>query len=104
MLIFKSIKEVPSTTIEKLSLSEFFYSLANIISGKYLILCFIFLIYISYYSLYDKILYSTYTSDNYNDYLLSYLLSSPTFNYAKFNLHFINNKILHPITVFVQNL
>ena len=79
------------------------YSLLNLVSGKYLVICVVMTIYLSYYSINDKILYSSYTSDNYNDYLLS-KFTQKLFSEAKFSIHYINNKILHPITLFLQNL
>ena len=78
------------------------YSLLNLVSGKYLLICIIITIYLSYYSINDKIIYSSYTSDNYNDYLLS-KFTLGLFAISKFSIHYINNKILHPITLFLQN-
>ena len=83
--------------------STHFYSLVNIISGKYLILVFMLCIYISYTSINDKPLYTSYTSDNYNDYILSKFVNK-VIEVSKFSIHKINNKILHPITLFLQNL
>jgi hypothetical protein len=79
------------------------YNFVNIISGKYLILTFLLCIYISYTSVNDKQLYASYTSDNYNDYILS-KLTNKIIDISKFSIHTVNNKILHPITMFIQNL
>ena len=79
------------------------YDYVNIISGKYLILCFLLCIYISYTSINDKQLYTSYTSDTYKDYILINLINKIV-NSSKFSIHYINNKILHPITLFLQNL
>ena len=79
-----------------------FFELCNIISGKYLIIAFLMTLYISYHSTSDKIIYSSYTSDNYKDVILS-LITSKILKQAKFSIHLINNKILHPITIFMQN-
>ena len=78
------------------------FNLVNIISSKYLIICILLCIYISYYSLHDLSNYSTYSIDNYKDYILSGLTKKALF-WSKYNLHLLNNKILHPITLFLQN-
>ena len=79
------------------------FNLVNIVSSKYLLFCFISCIYFGYTSVNDKILYTSYTSDNYNDQILSNFVQQ-FLNTSKFNIHYINNKILHPITLFLQNL
>ena len=80
-----------------------FINLINVISGKYLILCFIWCIYLSYSSINDKIIFTSYSSDSYNDFILN-KITNRVLQLSKFNIHFINNKMLHPITLFLQNL
>ena len=78
------------------------FDFVNIISGKYLVLCFLLCIYISYSSINDKQLYTSYTSDAHNDYILMKFVNKIV-NLSKFSIHYINNKILHPVTLFLQN-
>lgn len=80
-----------------------FYNLVSIVSGKYLVISFIWCIYLSYSFLNDKIIFTSYTSDNYNDFILN-VLTTNTIDFSKFNIHYISNKILHPIIIFIQNL
>jgi len=75
----------------------------NIISGKYLVIAFLTLSYLSYSFINDKIVFASYTSDSYEDYILIKIVNKWT-NLSKFDIHFLNNKILHPITLFLQNL
>lgn len=78
------------------------WNILQVVSGKYLIITVVTFTYIAYSSINDKIIYSSYTSDSYNDYLMSKYLSK-FFNATKFDIHLICNKILHPITLFLQN-
>ena len=79
------------------------YALINIVSNKYLILILLFLFYLCYHNISDKILYSTYTSDNYKDiHLIKF--TKIFLNQSKFSILILNNKILHPITIFFQNM
>ena len=80
-----------------------YFTLVNVISNKYILLTIIVSIYLSYNFTTEKIVYSSYTSDNYNDLILS-KLSKSVINQSKALLHIVNNKILHPITIFLQNL
>ena len=75
----------------------------QVISNKYLLLSFFVCIYFSYSFINDKISLTSYTSDNYNDYILN-TFTNRVLNISKFSIHIVNNKILHPINLFLQNL
>ncbi len=102
MLSYLFLSQHSNISIE--NLFNLFFETINIVSGKYLIMCIIILFYTSYTSLQDKIIYTSYTSDNYNDYLLSKILVCFSVSNFKFNIHILSNKILHPITIFLQSL
>lgn len=80
-----------------------FYDLISIISNKYILIILITTVYLSYYSINERLAYSSFTSDNHNDIILSKFVKF-ILNQSKFSLHIINNKVLHPITLFLQNL
>ena len=85
------------------SFINYFWSYANIISRKYLLIILLIIVYLSYFSTTEKIVYSSFNSDNYNDYIIS-KISKFFIIQSKISLHIINNKVLHPITIFIQNL
>ena len=82
---------------------NYLYDLVSIISNKYIIIILITTVYLSYYSINEKLVYSSFTSDNHDDLILSKFVKF-ILNQSKFSLHIINNKVLHPITLFLQNL
>ena len=82
---------------------NYFYDLVSIISNKYILIILITTVYLAYYSVNEKLCYSSFTSDIHNDLILSKFVKF-TLNQSKFSLHIINNKVLHPITIFLQNL
>ena len=102
MLIYKSVLLWTMSNNNFNYILNEIYQLSNIISGKYLIITLFLCFYISYHSTSDKILFSSYTSDNYNDILLNNI-TKIVIKQSKFSTHIINNKVLHPITVFLQN-
>ena len=82
---------------------NYLFDLISIISNKYILIILITTIYLSYHSINEKLSYSSFTSDNHNDLILA-KFTRFILNQSKFSLHIINNKILHPITIFLQNL
>ena len=82
---------------------NYLYDLISIISNKYILIILITTVYLSYHSINERLSYSSFTSDNHNDLILSKFVKF-ILNQSKFSLHIINNKVLHPITVFLQNL
>ena len=83
-------------------IGDIYCSLTNILSSKYLLICFVFCLYLSYTSINDKTVLNSYTIDSYNDFLLN-KITSKIISISKFNIHYLNNKVLHPITLFLQN-
>ena len=89
--------------LTNMNLYVYLCDLFSIISNKYILLIILTTIYLSYHSLNEKLSLSSFTSDNYNDVLLS-KFNKFVINQSKFSLHLINNKVLHPLIVFLQNL
>ena len=77
--------------------------LCSIITNKYILLILITTVYLSYYSINEKLVFSSYTLDNHNDLVLS-KFTKFILNQSKISLHIINNKVLHPVSIFLQNL
>ena len=82
---------------------EQIFVLTQIVSNKYLMLSFLLCAYFSHSFINDKTSLTSYTSDNYNDYILNTFVNKVK-NLSKFNIHIINNKVLHPVNLFLQNL
>ena len=81
----------------------YIFELINIISNKYIIILLLITIYLSSNNINERYIYSSFASDNFNDIWLK-SLSKFILKQSKISLHIINNKLLHPIAMFLQNL
>lgn len=100
MYIFSNIN---LNTILNINMLNYIYEFFSIISNKYILIILITTIYFSYHSTNEKLCFNSFTSDNYNDLIIS-KFTKFILNQSKFSIHIINNKVLHPITIFLQNL